>query len=248
MTDKSALLISRLNEYADLSYMDSSYVKFTDFLDEFECSAAISLYKNRYFENYRLFGGYSEAVRKILCVYSDDAVLSKFPIRILKLKFNNTEYLSHRNILGALMNLNIKRSLIGDICVFDDSAYVICTALSSEVIKTDLKTVGKSGITIEEIKPEEFCYTPKTEEKTVIIASERLDCIVSALCDISRAKASEYIASSLVFINGEAVKNESKKISEGVKLSVRGYGKFILCDLKSRTHKGRIKLVAKKFI
>ena len=52
----------------------------------------LSLYKNRYFENFVLFGGYPGAERKILCVYSEEKP-ENFPIKILKLEFNNKEYL-----------------------------------------------------------------------------------------------------------------------------------------------------------
>lgn len=244
---ESSILVNKLLDYAERAYTEQDFLKFTDFLDENQISTVISLYKNRYFENFVLNGGYQGAERKILCVYSENEP-ENFPIRILKLNFNNTQYLSHRNILGALMNLNIKRSLIGDICIFNNFAYLICNNIAADVVFNDLKNVGKSSIRIEEISTNEFSYTPETKEETYIITSNRLDCIVSALIKSSRNKASELINASLVFINGEVIKNDSKKISENSKISIRGYGKFTISDMSQRTGRDRIKLVVKKFI
>ncbi len=241
------IFVNKINEYADLSYERQDYLKFSDFLDDFEAATVLSVYKNRYFENFMLFGGYENAERKILCVYSDDEP-TDFPIRFLKMFFNNTEYLGHRNILGALMNLNIKRSMIGDICIFDDYAVVICKSVVADIICNELDSVGKSGVEIKEISLGEFNYTPKTASATYIVASDRLDAITASLCKLSRSDACDKISSGMVFVNGEIIKNTSKKINCGSKLSVRGYGKFILEDMSGRTQKDRIKLVVKKFI
>lgn len=244
---ENSILVNKLLEYTERAYSEQDFLKFTEFLDEHQQSVAISLYKNRYFENFVLFGGYPAAERKILCIYSENEP-NGFPIKVLKILFNNKEYLSHRNILGALMNLNIKRSLIGDICIFNDYAYLICNNIAAEIVLVELKSVGKSGIKIEEVSINDFDFTPETKEETHIISSNRLDSIVSALIKSSRNKASELISASLVFVNGEVIKNDSKKISENSKLSIRGYGKFEILDMSQRTGRDRIKLVIKKFI
>jgi RNA-binding protein YlmH len=241
------IFISKINEYADLSYMREDFVKFSDFLDEFESATVTSVYKNRYFDNYLLFGGYDDAERKMLCVYSGKKP-DDFPIVFLKIYFNNTEYLGHRNILGALMNLNIKRSMIGDICIIENFAVVICKSIVGEIIKNELKSVGKSSVNIEYLTITDFVYAPKTITETHIVASERLDAIVASLCNLSRSDACEKISAGLVFLNGEIIKNVSKKVCAEAKITVRGYGRFQLLDLSGRTHKDRIKLVIKKFI
>lgn len=246
MIDKYSLLRSRLSDFVEKSYTETGFLKFTDFLDEFECSTVIDYFKSIYFENYILFGGYEEATRKILAVYSSDAPL-KFPISLLKLEFSNAEYLGHRNILGALMNLNISRSLIGDICISENLAFVFCLPSAETIIKNELEYVGKSRVVVSET--DDFKdYTPKTQIETYSISSERLDCIVSAVVNSSRNKAEDLINSSLVFVNGSIEKNTAKKIKENSKISVRGFGKFKIIDMSERTRRDRIKLKILKFI
>ena len=46
---ESNIFVSKINEYADLSYVREDYIKFSDFLDEFESATVVSVYKNRYF-------------------------------------------------------------------------------------------------------------------------------------------------------------------------------------------------------
>lgn len=246
MIDKYSLLRSRLADFVQKSYTETNFLKFTDFLDEFECSTVIDYFKSIYFENYILFGGYEEATRKILAVYSSD-VPEKNPISLLKLDFSNIEYLGHRNILGALMNLNISRSLIGDICISEKVAFVFCLPSAETIIKNELEYVGKSRVVVSETDNFKD-YKPETKIETYSISSERLDCIVSAVVNSSRSKAEELINSSLVFVNGSIEKNTAKKIKENSKISVRGFGKFQILDMSERTRRDRIRLKILKFI
>lgn len=247
MIDRDSLLRSRLEEFLENSYCKYDYIKFTDFLDEFECSVCISFFKSMHFDNFKLDGGYENASRKMLAVYSDESLCRTFPFKVLKITFSNELYLNHRNILGALMNLNLARFVIGDICLIEGHAYVFCTTEAATVIKNELKSVGKSSVTIEDA--EHFKdYEPQKLLEQHIISSERLDCIVAALGNFSRNKAEDLISSSLVFVNGIAEKNSAKKIKENSKISVRGLGKFEILSLSERTHKDRIKLKINKFI
>ncbi len=246
MIDKNNLLRSRLEDYVEDSYSENDYVKFSDFLDEFECSVVIEFFKSICFENYILFGGYEQASRKMLAVFSDDTP-NNFPFEILKLQFSNKDYLNHRNILGALMNLNIARSTIGDICLIDEQAYIFSTTAAAVVIKNELEYVGRSKILISEAEPM-MDYSPKKVSEQYVISSERLDCIISAVTNCSRNKAEELISSSFVFVNGAIEKNSSKKIKENSKISVRGFGKFEITDLSERTRRDKIKLKIFKFI
>lgn len=247
MIDRNDLLLSRLNEYVELSFERNGYLKFTEFLDEYQCSAATVLFKTIYFENYRFFGGYDDATRRMVAVYSFDCEPENAPITVLKLVLSDNKYLSHRDILGSLMNLNIERSLIGDICIIDGQAFVVCTEIAAKVIRNELATVGKSHVTVSETD-ELSEYTPSVEELTFIIASERLDCIVSAVMKIGRSKAEELISAGSVFVSGVAEKNNSKKMKEDVKISIRGFGKFLIVSMSDKTNRGRTKLVIKKFI
>ena len=74
-------------------------------------------------------GGYEDAERKILAAGTDDpADPDPVPIRIIRAEPQNDKFaedLTHRDYLGAVMNLGIDRSTVGDIIVRDRKAWII---------------------------------------------------------------------------------------------------------------------------
>ena len=78
-------------------------------------------------------------------------------MKIIRIKLPNDlkgKY-EHRNYLGALIKLGIKREKIGDILVRDDGADIIIKSDIAEYTKNDLKTLTrfqKSNIEIENIE------------------------------------------------------------------------------------------------
>ena len=56
------------------------------------------------------------------------------------------------------------------------------------------------------------------------------------------------IRSGLVSKNAQPMDSISKEVAEGDKLSIRGYGKFLVGSAGTVTKKGRIHLECKKYI
>lgn len=75
------------------------------------------------------------------------------------------EELSHRDYLGALMNLGIERHLIGDILIDGRYAYIFCMEHIIGVIKEQLDQVRHTRVFVEEVLWEETGYVPKIQEK-----------------------------------------------------------------------------------
>ena len=100
------------------------------------------------------------------------------------------------------------------------------------------------GITDEALA---FIRPPDFEEITVIIASERVDCIVSGITGISREKSASLIRSGGLMLNYSECGNVSRMVSVGDVITLRGYGKFIVCGDAETTKKGRIKIELKKY-
>ena len=80
------------------------------------------------------------------------------------------------------------------------------------------------------------------------VASERLDCVVAALCNLSREKAQMTVRSGLCELDYEAVEDCSATVTAPAVISVRGYGKFAVHAFDGTTRKGRVRLVAGKYI
>ena len=94
---------------------------FTDFMNLNELNIFHSCVKEFAYVSYRLFGGYEHAERQIAAFlpdalsYNYDFPVVSLKIRPLQKKF--AEDLSHRDYLGALLNLGVDRSKIGDILI-----------------------------------------------------------------------------------------------------------------------------------
>ena len=186
-------------------------IEFTDFLDMYQVSLVENFLKKNRFDNFKLFGGYEDAERKVAIIYPnkyDEKMLEKACNEILKIvrvKLPETEKgnYSHRNYLGGIVKLGIKREKIGDIIVCDEGADIITLENFSNILREqlpsltrfqnsqfsieDINNLNKKEITVEQIK--------------IIVHSLRLDNIVSDLAKTSRNKATQIIAQERVFIN-----------------------------------------------
>lgn len=244
--DDSAVLISRLKDAVkQCVYKDT---KVLGFFDEREISILFSELKFVTACFWRFFGGHNDSVRKCLCISSDKEPEDRdYPISVIAAEFPSKYKLSHRDFLGSIMSLNIKRESIGDIAVSDGIAYIFVRDEISSVLLCELSKVGNVGIKISKIDPQDINIEQKYELCQGIVASERLDCIIAMLISKSRRDATEMILSGLCSVNYELKKDVSFTVKEESIISIRGYGKFRIGYQSGITHKGRIKLKYEKF-
>lgn len=165
-----------------------------------------------------------------------------FPIVCIKLSPLNkrfAEELTHRDILGAVMSLGLVRSQIGDIAVSGDRAFLFTVSDKAEYICTELKRIRHTDIkcAVTEFDENEPLY--KTEPKTVICASDRLDCIVAAAYNLSRTVSGELFEGGRIFINGRQILSPSARPKTGDIVSVRGKGRFVYRGVSAETKKHR---------
>lgn len=191
------------------------------------------------------WGGYDEAVRKIFSAPAE-ADNDSFPLEAVTFFFREKDTLTHRDFLGALMSLGLKRDQIGDIAVTEGGAVVFATLNAAAVILAETEKVGRVGVRSERgikirLPRQEF------EEISAVIASQRLDVLTAAVCNISRDKAASLIKSGGVAVAGAEVKSPSRNVGEGESFSVKGYGKFIFTGLGAETKKGKNHAIIKKF-
>ena len=214
------------------------------------------LKKNR-IDNYKLYGGYEEAERKVLIAYSkkyDENIIQKSYNKILKvvritLPEEEKGKYSHRNYLGGIVKLGLKREKVGDILVSDGGADIITDSNFSEILKNELpklKRFENSKIEIkdiEELKKIEVIM----EEIKIIVPSLRLDNFVSDLARTSRNKALEIIKQERVFINGKNEIKPSKQVKLGDIITIRGKGRFIVKSFEGTTRSGRTVVLIEKY-
>ena len=232
---------------SDLCYMsEKQYIpKFTAFLNEQEQYFAES-YLNSRKVIYSLWGGADCCVRKMLCVLPFE-MEAEFPVYALTLTYKKSFELSHRDFLGSFMALQIGREQIGDILTGEGFAVVFCTAVARDMIVNNIMKIGRVGVDISEginASLPEVSF----EEISVVVASLRADCLVSALSGLSREKSADYIKAGNFTLNYECCNNVSKVVLSGDILYLRGYGKFVLADSGSETKKGKLRITLKKYI
>lgn len=187
------------------------------------------------------FGGYNNSER-VVAGFGEYVEKSDFPIVCLKIsplaqKFADT--LSHRDFLGALMNLGIKREFLGDIIIDDNCAYLFCLEQISEYITDNLNRVKHTSVKVETANglPDRVNELPEVSE--YLVASLRLDVLVSAVYSLSRNKSLELFEAQKVFVNSRQIDNSSYMLKENDVVSVRGFGRFIYKSLARTTKKGK---------
>ena len=191
-----------------------------------------------------LAGGYDDADRRMLiwpAAYDENAVNDRIALlRIVPLNAKFSEALTHRDFLGALMNLGIERDRLGDILIAENEGYVFCTQEMAAFITENLRSVKHTPVcctVCEGNRPE---LRPRLEEMRINVASERMDALIAAVFRLSRSEAAEKIMTGSVFADGRLIDSNSYKLKEGVRVSVRGFGKFIYDGIGNETRKGRL--------
>lgn len=170
----------------------------------------------------------------------------EFEYSILEIRINNKfrEY-THKDFLGSLMGLNIKREMIGDIFVENNVGYIIVSNSILEVITKNLKHIGKNECKIEISNKENFSYNYKDIKSN--INSNRLDNFVSDITNLSRNKAVELIEAGLVQIDYEVCKEKNKVVKKNDILTIRKYGKFLISEELEDSKKGKKRWIIKKY-
>ena len=127
--EKNDFFLKRIRGLADLSYQ-RDIVTFSNFLNLNEQNMVNSLRQQFPQIIVESSGGYANAERQMVAFHPDALAFTwEYPIDCLKiepksLKFS--EELTHRDYLGALLNLGVDRAMIGDILVQEKAAWFFC--------------------------------------------------------------------------------------------------------------------------
>jgi len=193
-------------------------------------------------------GGFMDAERvRILFLQPEWGSYAQADILLpVKLNYRTQDSLTHRDVLGALMNLGIKREVVGDIqAAGPPPVLLVCLPEFASYIIENLQKVGRVGVQAEIAAPEEL--TPRQdrlESKTLIVSSLRLDGVISELWNLSRSKACDLIAAGKVQVNHAECAKPDKQLAEGSLLSVRGFGRARILSIDGKTRKDRLRVSA----
>ena len=191
-------------------------------------------------------GGYEAAERRLACFgrEEDMGYPPESPICCLSIAPASKKFagdLGHRDFLGSLMALGIKRQLLGDIQIVDGVGYLFCLEEISPYLCENLISVGHTTVRCESCDPPEQLSLPP-EPTEVVVASERLDALIAAVWKLSRNQAQELLERGMVFIDGRLVESASHTLREGDVVSVRHQGRFRYEGTLRETKKGRLRV------
>ncbi len=233
--------------FLDLAHRAYSQMRYTysEFLTLAEQDALLRTSFDANSAPFKLLGGYDGAERRAarfgseeLFGYTDAVPISCVFISPAAPKF--ADALTHRDFLGALMSLGVRRSVMGDIVLNDNCAYLFCLESVAGFIVDELTQVRHTTVrcTVLEQPPE--LITAEPEDKSINVASERLDASIAAVFKLSRNEAQSLFKEGKVFVNSRLTENTSFQPGSGDVISVRGYGRFIFMGVSGSSRKGRL--------
>lgn len=184
-------------------------------------------------------GGYAQAERCRIAFlpegYSEDDVV--FPIASLKATCSQQfASLSHRDVLGAFMNMGIERDKVGDFIVKDSEVIIIIDRDIENYIVCNLTKIKRSSVHFKPYQEViEHRATIRYEQR--IVSSLRLDTLVASLCHLARGKAQALIVGGCVKVNHVVLEQTSFLCNNNSAISIRGYGRFVFVEVKKSTKK-----------
>lgn len=234
-------LIARID---DLLFQYETYHKSvaTNFLTEEEIEVSKRYLGKQH--DYTIDGGYEGSQRgRLIFLYDSDTYVIG-----LKCHLNNKFIkLSHRDVLGAIMSLNIEREMIGDIFVNEDGIVFFAHPNIAEYLIMSLRRIHNVNV--------EFDYLTETFHPVInykiikdTISSTRIDVIVASLCHTNRTNAQRLIKSKMVSVNHQTIEDYAKLCNNNCTISIRKYGRFEFLGVIKTTKKDRLLVEFKQFI
>lgn len=233
-------------------------VQATDFLDGYEQKIAQNVLKQTGYKNSITYGGYDEAERKMIFFFPDklfdlwnvpakeNSMISDY-IKVISIILPSDlkgQY-NHRDYLGGLMKLGIKREKIGDILVTENGANILVQSDMVEFLTNNLPQLTRfkkanfmqksiNNLTVVPIKKEPI---------SILVPQLRLDTIIAELLHTSRTKANEIILQERALVNYEVKTKNSTILKQGDLLTIRGKGKFEIGETIGQTAKGKTRAI-----
>ena len=230
----------------------SQQVQSTDFYDLYRC--AMLQKALQYIPDIRLIvdGGYQEAERARVVIYPDYLITEEINTGLAFLNIEGNFHFhkaTHRNYLGALLSLGLRREKLGDILVRENGAQLISATEVAGYINTNLTSVGQVNVTICEIERGDL--KPPVHDYSALkttVQSLRLDSVAAHGFGLSRTKMMSAINSGKIYLNWRLCLETSTHVNQGDVISFRGRGRVILAKTDGVTKKGRITLLLHKYL
>lgn len=230
-------------------FVEQSYApKLTDFLDPREQQILSTVIGKHPDVRWGLFGGVNGTERKRAYLYPDymEVQQEDFQIKLFGIEYAKKFItIEHRQVLGSLMSLGLKRGKFGDILIHGDTVQFFAAAEIADYIRLQLESVGRASINLTELNiGEAVAIAEEWNEMNATVSSLRLDTVLSSLFNLSRQKSQLLIQHGHVKVNWTAVENSAFECGEGDVISARGYGRAKIISIEGKTKKDKYRVIA----
>ena len=216
--------------------------RFLGFLNEHE-----SLYVRQHLPKsaeITFFGGYPDAVRLMMGASADT---DSFPITALEFCYREQDDLRHRDFLGSLMAMGIRRDTLGDILTGKGRTVIFVRDDIVPFLLSDVDKIGRVGVKVGYADVDDLPIPDDIEELLFTLSSLRLDAFVAAAAHLSRDKAARLIKNELVMVDHVTDTEVSSQLKEGMTVTIRKHGKYVLAELRGTSKKGKLRLSVKHY-
>ena len=245
-TDEERYLMRHIEDLAHTAF-SRDIARYSAFLSDREQDLArAALGRAGVQEGFRFEGGWLNAERRVLCIEPEYSC-GEAPICCVRLQCRaqaGAALPAHKDYLGSLMGLELRREALGDIVLPEDqpgTAYVFALEPAAQLICRELCQAGRTEVSTRLLEPEEIPAFPAPERQllTATVSSLRLDAVLSAMLHVSRGTAAELIEAGRVEINHLPVEKPHAPVYEQDVFTVRGKGRFRLTALPGKSKKDR---------
>lgn len=238
--DDDALLRRRLTELA-LRADRQGVATFSEFLTPPQVQLACAVAKEAGVMR-ECFGGYEDAERQMVRFLPRDGWEEPYPIGALLLTWPHQSAPTHRDLLGSVMGLGIRRGMVGDIVVEEEQAYLFAETTMCRHIDTVLASAGRVHLQVQLLEELPVPRPPEGRPVRDTVSTPRLDAVIAGGFSISRAKAAALINAGHVKLRHTPCIRTDVHVNEGDVISVRGLGRLKCCEIGQPTRKGRYPL------
>lgn len=216
---------------------------FSEFLTGAEQAALLALRPGPFV----LDGGYAQAERRVAVFLPEEGAVWRSNVACLKIAPVSPRFageMGHRDCLGALMSLGLRREVLGDIVPVEGGLYLFCLESIAGYIAENLSQIRRTRVRAGRAGEPPAPPAPP-EESSVVAASERLDAVVAAVYGLSRSEAQRLLQRELVLVNSLPAHRGDAQLRPGDTVSVRGHGRFVYSGPERETRRGRLRVLVR---
>lgn len=221
--------------------------KLTDFLNPREAEIIRMLIGKGGDVLVSFFGGADHAERKRAIFYPEYYTPDEedYEIAFYQLSYpSKFTTIDHRQVLGTLMSLGLKREMYGDIWIEGETVQFAVAKTISAYVEANLSKIGNAGVKCEPISSERIIAVKETWKETAITSSSlRLDNVVANAVSFSRQKSQMLIGQGRVKVNHRQIESVSYELKQEDIISIRGTGRIKVLAIDGKTKKDKWKIV-----